>query len=211
MLSLALVSAVYVAAQILADIASLRIVMLWGLSIDGGTFIYPLTFTLRDMVHKIAGVETARALIIAAAVINIVMALMFWGVSLLPPDMNVGPQSEFALVLAPMWRIVTASILAEVISELLDTEAYNIWVTRVTTRYQWARVLVSNAVSVPIDSLIFGWMAFGGSLPASVVWSIVLSNVLIKGAVTLLSLPSIYLVKDRQQLGYIWDKVQNYK
>ena len=50
-----LVVAAYVAAQILADIGSLKIAWVAGFSIDGGTFIYPLTFTLRDMVHKSLG------------------------------------------------------------------------------------------------------------------------------------------------------------
>jgi uncharacterized integral membrane protein (TIGR00697 family) len=190
-----IVSASYVAAQMMADIASLRIVALFGLSIDAGTFVYPFTFTLRDLVHKVAGIKAARALIITAAVINLLMALLFWFASILPPDLAVGPQTAFGEVLSPVWRIVIASIAAEVISELIDTESYRIWVQKVTERYQWMRVLVSNAVSVPVDSLVFAWLAFGGVLPIAVVWSIVLANVLIKGAVTLISLPGIYLVK----------------
>lgn len=199
MIAAVVVSASYVAAQMMADIASLRIVTLFGLSIDAGTFIYPFTFTLRDMVHKVAGIKAARALIVTAAVINLLMALLFWFTSILPPDLSVGPQTAFGEVLAPVWRIVIASIAAEVISEMIDTEGYRIWVQRVTERYQWMRVLVSNAISVPIDSLVFAWVAFGGVLPNGVVWSIVLANVLIKGAVTLLSLPGIYLVPPREQ------------
>jgi len=189
------VSASYVAAQMMADIASLRIVTMFGLSIDAGTFVYPFTFTLRDLVHKVAGIKAARALIVTAAVVNLLMALLFWFVSVLPADLAVGPQVAFGEVLAPVWRIVIASIAAEVISEMIDTESYRLWVQRVTERYQWMRVLVSNSVSVPVDSLVFAWLAFGGMLPADVVWSIVLANVLIKGAVTLISLPAIYLVQ----------------
>ena len=198
MISATIVSAVYVAFQMIADIASLRIVTLGGFSIDGGTFIYPFTFTLRDMVHKTAGIKAARALIVAAAVLNLVMAGVFWLVANLPPDMAVGPQEEFGMVLSPVWRIVFASITAEIVAELIDTEGYRLWVERVTHRYQWARVLVSNTISIPIDSLIFVWIAFGGVLPAAVVWSIFLSNVIIKGATTLISLPGIYLVKERK-------------
>jgi uncharacterized integral membrane protein (TIGR00697 family) len=128
-------------------------------------------------------------------VINLFMALLFWFTSILPPDLTVGPQTAFGEVLAPVWRIVIASIAAEVISELIDTESYRLWVERVTEHFQWMRVLVSNSISVPVDSLIFAWLAFGGTIPASVVWSIVLANVLLKGAVTLISLPGIYLVK----------------
>jgi len=192
-----LVSAAYIAAQMLADIGSLRIVLFLGLSIDAGTFIYPITFTLRDLVHKVAGIKVARALIIAAAVINLVMAFFFWIIARLPGDPQVGPQVEFGAVLAPVWRIVIASIIAEVLSELTDTEVYHLWVRRVTRRFQWLRVLVSNSVSVPLDSLVFAWLAFGGMYAGAVVWSIVLSNILVKMATTLVGLPLIYLVRER--------------
>lgn len=198
MIAATIVSAAYVAFQMIADIASLRIVTLWGFSIDGGTFVYPFTFTLRDMVHKTAGIKAARALIIAAAVLNLVMAGVFWLVAKLPADMAVGPQEAFGMVLSPVWRIVFASITAEIVAELIDTEGYRLWVEKVTHRYQWARVLVSNGISIPIDSLIFVWVAFGGVLPAAVVWSIFLSNVIIKGLTTLISIPGIYLVKERK-------------
>jgi uncharacterized integral membrane protein (TIGR00697 family) len=134
-------------------------------------------------------------LIFTAAAINLIMAGLFWLVSKLPADLSVGEQIEFGLVLAPVFRIVVASIIAEVISELVDTEMYHLWVTKITQRYQWGRVLFSNSFSVPIDSLIFCWIAFGGVLPAFVVWSIVLSNIIVKGAMTLLSIPGIYLIR----------------
>ena len=192
-----LVSVAYVAAQMLADVASLRVVMFAGMSMDAGTLVYPLTFTLRDMVHKVAGVKATRVLILAAAGINVVMAGLFWLVSIMKPDMSVGLQAEFGKVLAPVWRITLASIVAEVVAEMIDTEAYRIWVEKVTKRYQWLRVLISNAFSIPIDSLIFVWIAFGGVLPKEVIWSIFLANVVVKGATTLISLPGIYLVKER--------------
>jgi len=195
------VAAAYVAAQMLADITSLKIVVFMGLSMDAGTFVYPITFTLRDLVHKTAGIKAARALIVTAAVINLVMAALFWMVARLPGDPAVGAQTEFATVLAPVWRIVMASIVAEVMAELIDTEIYRLWVQRVTRRHQWARVLTSNAVSVPLDSLVFAWGAFGGQMAPSVVWSIVLANVLLKGATTLVSLPLIYAVPEREAAG----------
>jgi uncharacterized integral membrane protein (TIGR00697 family) len=195
--SVVLVAVFYVAAQMLADIASLQIVFLAGLSIDAGTFIYPLTFTLRDMVHKVAGIKIARLLILTAAAVNIFMALFFKLVSILPPDLAVGPQTEFGALLSPVWRIVLASIVAEVIAELIDTEGYRIWVEKVTRRYQWARVVFSNALSIPIDSFLFSFLAFWGTMAPSIVISIFLSNMIIKGLTTLISIPGIYLVKER--------------
>jgi uncharacterized integral membrane protein (TIGR00697 family) len=196
-----LVTSAYIAAQMLADVTSLKIAIVGGFSIDAGTFVYPLTFTLRDLVHKTVGAAGARLLIVTAAAINLVMALLFAFTAALPPDPSWTLQDAYAAVLAPVWRIVIASILAEVMAELVDTEVYRLWVERVTRRYQWARVLISNSVSVPLDSLVFCWLAFGGVLPNAVVWSIVISNVLVKGATTLISLPAIYFVPEADRGG----------
>jgi hypothetical protein len=196
-----LVVAAYVAAQMLSDVLSLKIALVAGFSIDAGTFVYPFTFTLRDMVHKLLGRPAARAVIVAAGVTNVLMAGLFAFAAWLPPDPTWPLQREFAAVLAPVWRIVLASIAAEVASELTDTEIYHVWVTRVTRRYQWARVLVSNGVSVPLDSLIFCWGAFGGQLPVATVWSIFWANVIVKGAVTLVSLPGIYMVPEDEVIA----------
>jgi hypothetical protein len=188
------VVAAYVAAQMMADVLSLKIASVVGFSVDAGTLVYPFTFTLRDMVHKLLGRAAARAVILAAAVINLVMAGLFGFAAWLPADPGWSLQGEFAAVLAPVWRIVVASIAAELVSEFTDTEVYHWWVTKVTRRFQWARVLISNGLSVPLDSLIFSWGAFGGRYANATVWSIFLSNVIVKGVITLVSLPGIYLV-----------------
>jgi uncharacterized integral membrane protein (TIGR00697 family) len=192
------VISVYIAAQLLADIGSLKIAWIAGFSIDAGTFIYPLTFTIRDLVHKLLGKAAVRKIIILAAVINLFMVVFFQFAAWLPQDPSWGLGKEFATILGPVWRIVIASIIAEVISELIDTEVYHFWVSRVTRRYQWARVLISNVISIPIDSLIFCWGAFALTLPNTVVWSIFSANVILKGFVTVISLPAIYLVKERR-------------
>jgi uncharacterized integral membrane protein (TIGR00697 family) len=193
-----LLASVYIAAQILADVGSLKIAVVLSFSIDAGTFIYPITFTLRDLVHKRLGKRAARQLIFLAGAINLFMAGFFAFAAWLPSDRSWGLGGEFSRVLGPVWRIVLASIAAEVLAELVDTEVYHLWVTRVTRRYQWVRVLLSNSVSVPLDSLIFCWGAFGGALPAATVWSIVTANILLKGIVTVVSIPGIYLVREGQ-------------
>lgn len=192
-LAIIVVSA-YIAAQMLSDIASLKIGLVFGLAVDMGTFIYPITFTLRDLVHKLLGKQNAQTLVITAGAVNLLMAGYLWWVARVPGDPNWGLSAEFSAILGPVWRIVLASIAAEVISELVDTEIYHWFITRVTIRYQWLRVLTSNSVSVPLDSLIFSVLAFGWTLPWAVVTQIFLFNLVIKYAMTLLSLPMIYLI-----------------
>lgn len=199
--SAVVIISVYIAAQLLSDVGSLKIARIAEFSIDAGTFIYPLTFTIRDLIHKELGKKAARTVIVLAAAINLFMVAFFQFAAWLPQDPVWGLGKEFASILGPVWRIVIASIAAEVISELIDTEVYHFWVIRITQKYQWARVLTSNAVSIPIDSLIFCWMAFGFVLPHSVVWSIFFANIIVKGLVSVISLPAIYLVKEKDNAG----------
>jgi uncharacterized integral membrane protein (TIGR00697 family) len=194
--SLLIVGGAYVAAQMMADIASLRIITVGGYAVDAGTLIYPFTFTLRDLVHKMAGKSAARTLIFLAAVMNLFMAGFFWLVASLPPDSFTGPQLEFGMALSPVWGIVIASIVAEVIAELIDTEAYQRWVNRFGERHQWGRVLVSNSVAIPVDSAVFvGLATLFAVFPSEVAWSIFWVNVVFKGLVALISIPWIYWVR----------------
>jgi hypothetical protein len=193
-----IVIAAYIGAQMLADIASLKIGVIFGFAVDMGTFIYPITFTLRDVAHKVLGKSATRILIIMAAAVNLFAALYLWWVSTVTADPSWGLGGEWSAIFntALLGRIVIASIVAEVVSEMVDTEVYHWFVTRVTHRYQWARVLLSNSISIPIDNLIFAVGAFGGILPWPVVWQIFLFNLAIKYLVTLLSLPLIYVTRD---------------
>jgi uncharacterized integral membrane protein (TIGR00697 family) len=195
----------YVGAQVIADVTSLKIGNVADRAVDMGTFIYPITFTLRDVVHKALGKRAARTLVVTAAVVNVCMALYLQWAARAPSDVSYPLGPEFEAVLAPLWRITIASVVAELISELVDTEVYSWFVRRITTRHQWARVAVSNAVSVPLDNVIFAVGAFGAlpglrdhalTLPWDVVWDIFVVNLTVKALVSGASLPLIYLSPD---------------
>jgi uncharacterized integral membrane protein (TIGR00697 family) len=193
------VAGTYLASTMIANVASLRIVTFLGWSIDAGTLIYPLTFTLRDLIHKVAGTKAAKAAIFTGAGVNLLMASYFWWVAQQPADMNVGAQTEWVSVLGPQWRIVFASCIAMLIAELIDTYVYQRWVKKFGHKYQWGRVLSSNGVSSPIDSLVFTFIAFYGLMPISVVWSIFWSMVWIKLITSVITLPAIYLIRPKQE------------
>jgi len=191
-----LLAGVYIGAQMLADIASLKIGLVAGLAVDMGTFIYPITFTMRDLVHKALGKKAARTIVLTATGINVFMALYLWAAAMVPAAPDWPLQAQFHAVLAPVWRIVLASILAELVSELLDTEIYS-WYVRRTRRHQWGRVLLSNLLALPVDNLIFCIGAFGWTLPWAAVWQIFLANLAVKFIASAVGTPLIYLIPSR--------------
>lgn len=190
----------YIALQIFSDIMAIKITTVLGLTVPTAVFIYPLTFTLRDVIHKVFGKQGAKNIIIISALLNIVMVLLFQFAVMLPPASSWGIQAEYSTVLGSVWRIVIASIVAELISQLVDTELYSLFVNKITRKYQWARVLFSNLFASPIDSFVFIFIAFYGVLPISVLLSMVWGQTLVKWLVSLVSTPLVYIAKDREDV-----------
>lgn len=186
-------SSLYIASQLIANILSTKIVILpiINLAVDGGTIIYPLTFTLRDMVHKTWGKINARQVIIIAALLNGLMFTLFWLIGKMTPDPDWQLQRAYEQILLPVGRIVLASVIAQIISELIDTEIFS-FIYKKTG--DLTAVLLSNLAGLLFDSVIFTLIAFLGNLLFSTVLQIILANILIKLIISVLSAPAIKLV-----------------
>ena len=187
----------YIACQMISNISSVKIANVLSLAVDGGTFLYPLAFTIRDMAHKTIGKKNTQKLIIVSAVINIFTPIYFYIISQIPADSSWEFDEAFKTTLSPVIRISIASIIASTLSEFVDTEIYHFFVSKITKKYQWLRVLISNAFSIPVDNFLFVAIAFFKVLPINALIGIFIFNFFVKYAVTIISVPMIYLVKEK--------------
>jgi uncharacterized integral membrane protein (TIGR00697 family) len=142
---------------------------------------------------KIVGPILGQFVPAAAAIVNVLMALYLVFTNALPAAPFWGNQESYSAILGIVPRIVVASIIAELISELIDTEIYH----RVKEKSPWLRVILSNTVALPIDSALFVGIAFYGTMPASGLFDIVQGQVIVKALITVVSVPLIYLVKEK--------------
>lgn len=182
-----LLIAVYVACELIANISAGRPVEIWGLQAPGGVFIYALTFTLIDLINERLGKVRARHVVLGAFAANLLLALYSALVLSLPAPSYFARQEAFAAVLGATPRIITASLLAYLVSTWIDVEIFAAWKARIGGS-AWVRVLTSNAVSTGVDSILFVTIAFAGILP---LLPLITGQYLIKMAVTLVSLPLI--------------------
>lgn len=187
----------YIACQMISNISSVKIANVLSLAVDGGTFLYPLAFTIRDMAHKTIGKKNTQKLIIVSAIINIFTPIYFYIISQIPADKSWEFNEAFKMTLSPVIRISIASIIASTLSEFVDTEIYHFFTTKITKKYQWLRVLISNAFSIPVDNFLFVAIAFFRVLPINALIGIFIFNFFVKYAVTIISVPMIYLVKEK--------------
>lgn len=190
-MSTTLLIAVYVACEIIANITANKPISVFGIVAPGGVFIYAITFTLIDLINERLGKLGARRIVYAAFAANLLFALYAILVVALPSPSYYTGQDAFATVLGSTPRIVGASLLAYLVSSLIDVEVFAVWKERVRGP-RWARVLVSNAVSTAVDSALFVVVAFAGTLP---LLPLIGGQYLIKMAVTVCSIPLIYAAR----------------
>lgn len=147
---------VYILAVLLANYTATMFIPLpvFGM-VSVGTLIFGVTFTMRDHVHRY-GRKAVYSMIAVAAVLMVL-------------------ESVF---LAVPWRIIAASFVAIVLAEATDTEIYQ----RLLHRSWLVRVLGSNAISIPIDSILFNALAFAGVFAVPMLVSIVFGEIVVKFA-----------------------------
>lgn len=125
-----------------------------------GTIFFAAVFTLRDRIHRAGGLRAVYVAIALALLVN----------------------TGAAVLTDTPWRFVGASFLAILVGELADTAVYQ----RLLRQSWWTRVLASNAVSVPLDSVLFTLLAFYGDLSSRDIAQIIFADILAKYAIAAL-------------------------
>jgi uncharacterized PurR-regulated membrane protein YhhQ (DUF165 family) len=159
---LAVLAGLYVAVVCTAQVSANKIVVLpvWHLSAPGGTYAVGVALALIEAVHRTAptrreGWRNAQIVVALGFAASALLAGYLAIVSQMTPAF---PGQHFDEVLGQTWRIVGASLAAFAVSETLDN-ALGAWARdRV---HDAVRVIGTNLVSAPIDSLVFIALAFG--------------------------------------------------
>jgi uncharacterized integral membrane protein (TIGR00697 family) len=186
----------YVACELIANVTASKPVQLGGIVVPAAIFIYTITFTLIDLINESFGKQGARRVILTAFLTNLLLAAYAQLAVILPAASFYTGQAAFAGVLGSTPRIVFASLVAYLISSFIDAEIFAFWKARFRGP-KWLRVLVSNAISTGIDSMVFITLAFYGVMP---IGGLIQGQYIVKMAITLVSLPLIYLVRSHPQL-----------
>ena len=189
-----LAATLYITAVLLANLTAtlflpFEIAPGTGILVSVGTLVFGITFTQRDRLHA-RGRPFVYKVICLAAVLNLLMLTSLrylWGASLLEVLESHGLtwlHEATAMLMENGWRVFLASFLAIIVAEAADTEIFHFYRDR-----SWiGRVTRSNAVSIPLDSVLFNLIAFAGSafFPAAVLIKVIFGEILAKFMVGLL-------------------------
>lgn len=181
----------YAIIAIASDIFANKMLNLGGLALAGGILLVPFSFTIRDLMHKLVGFNNAKRIVWAAAIVNLVVAALMIVLDMLPAKVP-GVQENWHALMGASWRIIIASFTAQVLADLSDTYSFEWFTNKFKGKKIWLRVVLSNLISCPIDSIMFSVIAFLGVLPANVMINSIISSTIVKFIISLIALPAAY-------------------
>jgi uncharacterized integral membrane protein (TIGR00697 family) len=184
----------FVAVLLISNIASTKILTLWKFTFDGGTILFPLSYIFGDILTEVYGYRRSRRVIWLGFAAAILMSLVFYIVQLLPPADDWPNQEAFTAILGFVPRIVLASLVAYFAGEFSNSFTLSKLKIFTRGRFLWVRTISSTLIGEGLDTLIFCFIAFYGTLPASVLVSVIVSNYIFKCSVEILFTPLTYVI-----------------
>lgn len=186
------ISVFFVAVLLISNVASTKIVQLFGLTFDGGTLLFPLSYIFADILTEVYGYKKTRATIWLGFISALVMSLVFILVGALPAAPDWGNQEAYNAILGLTPMIVLGSLVAYFCGEFSNSfilAKMKIWTEG---KYLWMRTIGSTLVGQAVDSTLFILIAFGAFLPGSLLVSLIISNYIFKVAIEILFTPVTY-------------------
>lgn len=219
-----LVTALFVTALLVSNIASSAKLVDWGVSLlglplafDAGTLLFPISYIFGDVLTEVYGYRRSRRVIWIGFGCAALMGVTLWLVARLPGDpawggyvaeqipgaaasgadpVTIG-NSAFGAILGGVssMAIIVASLAAYLAGEF--SNSYVLARMKVLTqgRHLWARTIGSTLIGQAVDTTIFVLAAtLLGVFPPAAALSLIVANYIFKVAVEVLATPVTYRV-----------------
>jgi len=182
----------YAIIAIASDIFANKMLNIGGLSLAGGILLIPFSFTIRDLIHKLVGFESVKKIVWATAIVNLAVAALMILLDAMPSVIE-GQNEAWHALMGASWRVIIASFLAQLISDLSNTYVYERIYQKFGKKHIWLRTIISNLPATLLDSAVFSYVAFLGVLPEDVILWSVISSFVVKYVISIIATPMAYL------------------
>ena len=172
-----------------------------------GVLLWPLEFIMTDIINEYYGPKAVRRISIIAVILISYAFLMYYLAIHVPaadfwinsgkakgiPDM----QNAFDGIFGQGMRIIVGSLVAFLVSQLVDVTVFHKIKKRTGDKHIWLRATGSTVVSQLVDSYIVLFIAFSGIFTWQQILAIGIMNYTYKFVMALVLTPVIYLVERR--------------
>jgi uncharacterized integral membrane protein (TIGR00697 family) len=192
-----LITVSFVVVLLLSNIVAVkpvRILDFLRLDLDSGTLLFPISYIFGDVLVEVYGYARSRRVIWMGFGFNLLAALLFWVIVMLPPSPEWQMQEAFAMILGQTPRIVAGSLIAFWCGEFVNSylmAKMKIWTGG---RYLWTRTIGSTMLGQAVDTVLFQTIAFAGVWDTGLLLRVIVWNYSAKVLYETLATPLTYAV-----------------
>ena len=187
------VVALFITCLITANIISVKLIDFFGLVLPAGILIFPLSYITGDVLTEVYGYTQARRVIWLGFFCNLLVVIAIWLGKVMPSAGFWQGQTAYELILGYTPRLLIASFLAYLAGEFLN--AFVMAKMKILTkgRWLWTRTISSTLVGQGLDSMVFIFLAFFGTIPIKVLVLAIITQWLVKSAYEAIATPLTYI------------------
>ncbi|GIV15876.1 MAG: transporter [Armatimonadota bacterium] len=187
----------FVVVLLLSNIVAVKPVRLFNflhMDLDGGTLLFPISYIFGDVLVEVYGYARSRRVIWMGFGFNLLAALLFWVIVLLPPSPEWHMQDAFAMILGQTPRIVAGSLIAFWCGEFANS--YVMAKMKILTggQFLWTRTIGSTVIGQAVDTILFQTIAFAGVWDTKLLLRVILWNYTAKVLYEAIATPITYAV-----------------
>ena len=161
-------------------IGAAKVATVWGFTFGAGVLFFPISYIFNDVLTEVYGYARARKVVWAGFGAIIFASFMSWVVVSLPPAMGWNDQPAYEAVFGQTPRIVLASLTAFFVGEFANSYVLAKMKVKTNGRHLWLRTIGSTIVGEGVDSAVFYPVAFLGVWEPQLLWTVMISNYIIK-------------------------------
>ncbi|MDR3359149.1 MAG: queuosine precursor transporter [Bifidobacteriaceae bacterium] len=195
--------ALFACLLVIANVAAVKLIGLgevtlfgarFDVTIDGGAFLFPLTYVIGDVLAEVFGFRATRRAILLGFVCGALAAGTFWLVQIAPVAEGWTGQGAYEEILGFVPRVVGASLAGYLAGQLSNAATLTALKRRSRSGPLWRRLLGSTAVGEAADTVVFCLIAFYGVITGPQFWGYVALGYIYKCLVEVALLPVTYRV-----------------
>lgn len=183
------IAGLFSATLIMSLILAGKIVTLGGLSFSAAVIVFPLSYVFGDVLTEVYGYASARRVVWAGFVAQLVWIVAYTIAAALPPAPFWPHQAAFETILGSTPRIAFAGMTAYLCGEFLNSYVLAKMKLHSSGRFLALRLVASTVVGQGLDTGIFVLLAFGGVFGTGELLHIMLGAWILKVAWEIAALP----------------------
>ena len=187
-----LVTAVFVACLVTANIMAVKIVSIFGLTVPAAVIIFPISYIFGDILTEVYGYARSRQVIWIGFGCNALAVAAIWIGGRLPAAVFWDGQEAYVRIFSSTPRLLLASFAAYLVGEFLNSFVLAKMKVATRGRWLWMRTIGSTLVGQAADSLVFITLAFAGTVTATDLARMVMAQWLVKSAYEAVATPATY-------------------